>query len=140
MTSNKAVHYLRLAKDACQYSDNKKARLGSVIVYKGKVISVGWNLGEKTHPLQKEFNKYRGYDPNDSTAFNTLHAEIHALLKINGLDIDWRKATVFVSRVKKDGSKGLAKPCKACETYMRELGIKNVYYTTDNGWGFERYD
>ena len=41
---------------------------------------------------------------------------------------------------KKDGSKGLARPCPGCENFMRKLGIKQVYYSTNNGWGYEVYE
>lgn len=140
LSENRIKHYLELAKNACSYSDFNKTKLGAVVVYKNRAISVGWNLGNKTHPLQKEFNHLRGYDTEASNVNNTLHAEFHALIKIRHMDIDWKKVSVFVYRLKKAGEKGLARPCKACEGFMRELGICQVYYSTENGWAFERYE
>lgn len=140
LSETRIAHYFELAHNACYYSDNKRTRLGCVIVYKGKILSVGYNLDTKTNPLQKQYNKYRGYDPNASGSINSIHAECHALLKAKDVDIDWRKAHVFVYRIKKDGSKGLARPCPACEAMMRNTGIEHVYYTTDGGWSYERYE
>ena len=140
LSENRIHHYLKLAKNACYYSDNRKARLGCVMVYKNKIISVGYNLQEKTNPLQKKYNAARGYNPDASYARNTVHAECHALLKARDLEIDWRKVNVFVFRIKKDGSKGLAKPCPACKAMMKNIGICNVYYSTEEGYCYEKYE
>lgn len=140
MTQSKIEHLFGLAHNACYYSDNKRTRVGCVIVYKNKVLSVGYNVNSKTHPTQKLYNKYRGYDPNESGSVNSLHAECSALVKIRDMDIDWRKASIFVWRIKKDGSKGMARPCKACEAMLRDQGIKEIYYSTDSGTAYEKYD
>lgn len=138
--SNKRIyHYLSLAKSACQYSDYTKARLGAIVVYKGKVLSVGWN-SNKTSPVQKELNRLRSFDVEASNAYNTLHAEVACLLKVKDLDIDWGKASIFVYRIKKDGNSGLAKPCPGCGAYIKSLGIRNIFYSTNNGWAYERID
>lgn len=137
LTETRINHYLNLARNACYYSDFMKARLGAVLIYKDKVMSVGWN-STKTSPLQRQLNRYRGYNINTSTAYDTLHAEVACLSKIRDLDIDWNRASLFIYRIKKDGSKGLARPCKGCQALIKSMGIKNVYYSTDNGWCFER--
>ena len=138
LTETRINHYLNLARNACYYSDFMKARLGAVLIYKGKVMSVGWN-STKTSPLQRQLNRYRGYNINTSTAHDTLHAEVACLSKIRDLNIDWGRASLFICRIKKDGSRGLSRPCSGCQALIRSMGIKNVYYTTnDNGWCFER--
>ena len=45
---------------------------------------------------------------------------------------------IFVVRVMKNGSLGLSKPCHHCTESMKRLGIKRVYYSTDNGWKCEK--
>lgn len=140
LSNSRIQHYLKLAKSACYYSDNKRTRVGCVLIYKGKIISVGYNLQDKTNPLQKRFNQYREFDPNASGCKNSIHAECHAILKAKDLDIDWRKVDVFVYRIKKDGSKGMSRPCPACEALLKQQGVKKIYYSTDNGWGYEEYD
>lgn len=139
LSETRICHYLKLAKQSCSYSDFTKARLGSVLVYKGQVMSVGWN-SNKTNPLQKSLNKLRGFDPEASSAHNSLHAETACLIKARDLDIDWAKASLFVYRIKKDGSSGLSRPCPGCMSYIRSMGIKDIYYSTDNGWCYEKVD
>lgn len=138
LSMNRINHYFKLARNACYYSDNAKARLGAVLVYKNKVLSVGWNQN-KTAPIQKRLNAFRDFDPNASYAYNSLHAEVSCLSAIMGLDIDWSKTNLFVYRIKKNGDSGYARPCKGCQALIKSLGIKNVYYSCDdNGWAYER--
>lgn len=137
LTETRINHYFNLARNACYYSDFMKARLGAVLIYKGKVMSVGWN-STKTSPLQRQLNRYRGYDVDASEAHNTLHAEVACLTKARDLDIDWGRASIFVYRIKKDESAGLARPCKGCQALIKSMGIKNIYYSTENGWAYER--
>ena len=143
LTETRIQHYLDMAHNACFYSDNSKARLGSVIVYKNKIIAVGWNQENKTNPLQKEYNKLRGYDPNQSSSRNTIHAEFAAMNKIKDDDIDFNRVHLFVYRIKKNGAPGYARPCPACMGLAKSLGIKHIYYSTENGknsWCYERIE
>lgn len=140
MTETKIQKFLSLAKEASKFSDMKKTHLGSVLIYRNKVISVGWNVKSKTSPIQKEYNKLRGYDPNSSVAINSLHAEMMCLHKARNLDINWNRASLFTYRTKKDGSRGLAKSCPACMGYARYLGLGYIFYTTDTGWSYERIE
>ena len=137
LTETRISHYLNLARNACYYSDFMKARLGAVLIYKGKVMSVGWN-STKTSPLQKSLNKFRHYELDCGAAHHTLHAEVACLAKVRDLDIDWGRASIFVYRIKKDGSPGLSHPCKGCMALIKSMGIKNIYFSTENGWGYER--
>ena len=141
LTETRIFHYLNLAHNACFYSDNKKARLGSVIVYKNKIISVGWNLENKTNPLQEEYNRLREYDTYVKSTKSSLHAEIAAMIKIKDMNIDFNRIHLFVYRIKKDGSTGYARPCPACMGFAKNLGIKHIYYSTENGktsWCYEK--
>ena len=137
LTETRISHYLNLAHNACYYSDFMKARLGAVLIYKGKVMSVGWN-STKTSPLQKSLNKFRHYELDCGAAHHTLHAEVACLIKAKDLNIDWGRASIFVYRIKKDGSPGMARPCKGCQALIKSMGIKNIYFSTENGWGYER--
>lgn len=35
---------------------------------------------------------------------------------------------------------GLARPCPACMAMIKNLGIKKIYYTTDDGFAFEQLE
>ena len=98
-------------------------------------------MENKTNPLQEEYNRLRGYDPDASYAKNTLHAEFAAMIKIKDMDIDFNRVHLFVYRIKKDGSTGYARPCPACMGFAKSLGIKHIYYSTEHGensWCYER--
>ena len=67
-----------------------------------------------------------------------LHAEIHAIknalkhVSVNELS----KASLYVLRVRKeDGMWAMSKPCSGCMRAIAEFGIRNVFYTDDNGKG-----
>lgn len=140
LTETRINHYFQLAKNACQYSDNNRARLGSIIVYKNKVLSVGWNVENKTNPLQEEYNKLRNYNVDVKFTKSSLHAEFSAMFRIKHIDIDFGRVHMFVYRERKDGSIGYARPCEACIGFAKALGIKNIYYTTNSGWAYERIE
>lgn len=116
------------AKHVAEMSHFWRQKLGCVIVYKKKIISTGFN-SDKTHPLQKEYNKLRY--PDDNTP-HCIHAEIHALMPLRHTDIDWSRVQLYVYRIKKDSpnQSGYARPCPACMAYIKSLGIKDIYYTT----------
>lgn len=139
LTETRINHYFDLARNACFYSDCNCARLGAVLVYKNKVMSVGWN-NTKTNPLQQELNQHRNLDSNVHEINNSLHAEVTCLLRARGLNIEYSKSSLFVYRIKKDGSSGLSRPCKGCMSLIKELGIKNIYYSTESGWAYERIE
>jgi cytidine deaminase len=59
------------------------------------------------------------------------HAEIGAL---NSLWPSERRGTkVYSIRMTKTGQFKMARPCDACWRYMKESGVKVVYYSDDNG-------
>lgn len=136
LSDSRIHHYFNLADNASQFSDFKQHKLGAVLFYKGKTISIGWN-SNKTSPLQKQYNRLRGYDVE--SAHNSLHAEMACLLKAKDMNgIDFSKTSLFISRKHKDGIVALSKPCAACAKMIRDMGIKNVYYTGENSWCYER--
>lgn len=101
------------------------ASIAACMVYRGTIVSFGTN-SYKTHPFQKRFSK------NDLSIF--LHAETLAIYNaIKKLSLDEiKKCTLYVVRVKKDGSLGLSKPCEGCTRAILTFGIKTVKYTTNS--------
>ena len=63
--------------------------------------------------------------------YDSVHAEVAALSR---LWPDQRKGCkVWSLRVRKHGQYGLAKPCPKCQQFMRENGIKTVFYSDAEG-------
>lgn len=127
---NKA--FFNHARNLATMSDFKKFKIGCVVVYKKAIIGMGFNCN-KTHPLQKEYNKLR-FDC-DATP-QKLHAEMHALASLKYMDIDWKKVQVYIYRLKQTGM-GMARPCVSCMSYIKRLGIKHIYYSTELGFAHE---
>lgn len=62
---------------------------------------------------------------------NNTHAEVACL---NQIWPNKRKGLkIWSYRLRRDGQMGMAKPCTECQEYLRENGIKVVYYTNRNG-------
>ena len=106
-------------------------KMGCVVVYKGKIISEGWNQ-KRTHPLQAEYDKERPDVMEGTPNVHSLHAESAALFKIKNEDLRWNKVEVYISRPMVCRLYGLAKPCPSCQKLIKDLGIKKIHYTTDD--------
>lgn len=102
-------------------------RLGAAVFSgSGTLYGVGYN-NYRTHPFLVKYTK-----------FPIQHAESAAILDA-GL---WRcgKANIVVVRSLRDGSIANAKPCGICEQIMRDVGISDVFFSTDRGFGHVRFD
>lgn len=140
MMTKSDYHYFEKARRAASISDYCRIHIGCIAVYQGNIIGVGCNTN-KTHPRQKYYNRYRTIDGN----FNTLeslppkiHAETSCLNSIRNLDIDFSKVKLYIYRIRKDQEFGISRPCLACMAAIQDLGIKNIYYTTNTGFAYER--
>lgn len=136
--NNKKINrYLDMAKEASKNSDFAKHHLGAVVIYRGSLLATGCNSC-KTSPVQKKYNKLRNYRIEAPFQYtNSVHAEVSCLSKIRYLDIDFSKVKLYVYREHKDGIKALARPCPACQKMIKDMGIKEVWFTTENGFGYE---
>ena len=92
-------------------------RLGAVIVRGHRVLATGHNGLRSSKQIGK----------------STLHAEEAAIIKM----LQSRRqhlligADLYVSRVRPNGSIGLAKPCDRCMELIKSVGIGRVFYTTN---------
>ena len=134
MFNKKQIKNFKAAKIASMVSDFPRVHIGVVVTIKNNIIAAGCNK-RKTHPMQKEYNKYRNFDAD---TMDFIHAEVDALLKVKNLDL--RYADVYVYRELHNGKYGMARPCVACMWYIKSLGIRNIYYTTDEGFAYEKLD
>ena len=135
----KEMRILDNARSVSLASDFPRAKIGCVISYKGKVIASGCN-STKTHSLQEKYNVYRF--PPELGAIPSLHAEtaamVHFLNHTHKSHIDPRDCTIYVYREWKDGTIAMARPCKSCMKMIKDMGFKNLVYTTPDGVAKER--
>lgn len=134
-------HFFNLARAEsykATYTGYSAVKIGCVVVYHGTILAKGSN-SNKSHTTQQKYNYLRYTDKHINHYYNpSIHAEIQALNKIKYLDIDFSKVSVYVYREYKSGQTAMARPCASCMKFIKSLGIKNVYYTTPDGFVHER--
>ena len=123
-TSKKTQRTLELAKRVASNSTYGRLKHGAVLLKGGNVINVAFNKPDFT----KFGNRFRN---NYTCGIATTHAEIGAILGLARSTTEG--ATIFVVRVNRCGEYRMSKPCPMCETALKHVGIKRVYYTTDDG-------
>lgn len=114
--------YLDVLNKAIEEStkSNHYPRIGAV-VFKGKRIFGFGHNGIRSSAIPM---KHRHWE-------ESLHAEQAALL-----NLDWTKlkgCSMLVLRVNKFGTFGICKPCPMCSKIINHVGIKNVYYSNEQG-------
>lgn len=112
MNSSKIKMYFELAAEkALTREDQRTFFLGCVAIRKDGARVVSSNSPSST--------------PN-----RTAHCEYKALKKCD------RGATLFVARVKADGSYGMSRPCPNCSKAIISKDVEKVYYTiNENQYG-----
>lgn len=136
MIKNSDMNYFDKEKKAANVSDFPKTHIGCIAVYQGNIIGIGCNAN-KTHPSQKYYNKYREYSEQ---LLPKLHAEINCINQIRHLNINFSKVKLYIYRIRKDQPYGMARPCPSCMAAIKDIGIKDIYYTTNDGYSYERLE
>ena len=128
--------FFKKARQAALISDYKKIHIGCIAVYQGNIIGVGCNCN-KTHPTQKIYNRYR---ISSESMLPKLHAEINCINSIKHLDINFSKVKLYIYRIRRDQPYGLSRPCPSCMAAIKDLGIRDIYYTSNGGYIQERIE
>jgi len=134
MLRNIDYRYFDKARKTALILDFTKTHIGCVAIYQKQVVGLGCNCN-KTHPTQKYYNRYR--TPSESM-LPKLHTEINCINQIKHLDINLSKVKLYIYRIRKDQAYGMARPCPSCMAAIKDFGIRNIYYTTNNGYAHER--
>lgn len=136
MLSNSDYKYFHKARQVAGISDYSKTHVGCVAVCQGQVIALGFNCN-KTHPKQHYYNRYR---KQSDDMLPKLHAEISCLNQLKNLNINFSKVKLYIYRIRKDQPYGLARPCPSCMAAIKDLGIKDIFYTTNDGFSYEKLE
>jgi len=134
MITKSDYKYFDKARQAAMVSDYYKTHIGCIAVYQGTIIGIGCNCN-KTHPTQKFYNRYR---KQSEVMLPKLHAEINCINQIKHLEINFAKVKLYIYRIRKDQPFGLSRPCPSCMAAIKDLGIRNIYYTTNDGYAHEQ--
>lgn len=132
MISKTERAYFRAAKAVSELSDHRQP-LGCVVVNKHRIVSSGFNSHQKCHRIQAliDHERYGVECPG------RVHAEVSALLPLMKSGIDLSNATLYVHRQHKDGTLATARPCEGCIRLIRQLNIRRIRYTTEDGYAKE---
>lgn len=128
--------FFKKAEKIAAISDFRNIHYGCVATYNGIAIGAGFNTN-KTHPVQKYYNRYRE-TPDNCNFIPKLHAEINCLNQIKHLNVDFSKVKLYIYRARNDRKYSLSRPCPSCMAAIKDLGIKHIYYTTDDGYAYEK--
>ena len=133
--TNRQLKYFEICKSVSKLSDFPRQHLGAICVYRKQILSVGTNQ-TKSHTLQAIYNSHRGFDGFEYNS--SIHAEIDALSKIRYMDVDFSKVRLYIYRETANGELAMARPCRACMGFIRDMGIREIWYSTDSGYCCER--
>lgn len=125
--------YFEKAKQVAAVSDYHKIHVGCIAVYHRKIISVGYN-SNKTHPTQKFYNRYREDTDN---MMPKLHAEVNCINQLKSMNINPLKIKLYIYRIGNDRNFRMARPCPSCMAAIKDFGIRDIYYTTNDGYAYE---
>ncbi len=105
---------------------HKRQNLTAIIYDKrGRVISIGKNSYEKTHPSMLYFGRLVGQLKRPY-----LHAEISAITRCAQLD---RAFLIEVYRINSKGEYASSRPCEICSSAIAHTNIKYVkFFDLDN--------
>lgn len=120
MITKSDYKYFTKARQVAMVSDYKNIHVGCVAVYQGNIIGIGCNCN-KTHPVQKFYNKYRN---KSNELLPKLHAEINCINSIKNMDINFHKVKLYIYRIQKDQLFGIARPCLSCMAAIKDLGFE----------------
>lgn len=101
----------------------------SFLTDKNRIVAVGRNHLFKTSPLAKRYG-YR---------YSAIHSEMAAWQNAPR-DIDFRKLRLWNVRLSRSSRRlgkpvlRQSKPCSCCASWLSELGLREIWHTTNEGW------
>ena len=111
-----------LARNIAYNSPYGKIRHGAVIIKGGSILNASFNKENYSSFGTRFRSPHRGHA--------TVHAELGCIL---GLTRDSTVgADVYVCRINRDGDYRNSKPCSMCHEALKHVGVKRVYYTTND--------
>lgn len=94
------------------------------ITQRSKIICYGYNQSFKTHPLGAKYN----------ARFNAIHSELDAIKNFPYMINSLYQYDMINIRVRGDHTFGLSKPCYSCHKLLIFFGVREVYYSTNEGF------
>ena len=120
--SKKIKRYFDLGRNIAHNSPYGKIRHGALLVKGGSVRNVSFN--------KENYSSFGTRFRNPNRGHATVHAELGCILGMprnvtSGADI-------YVCRINRAGEFRNSKPCAMCHAALKHVGVKRVYYTTND--------
>ena len=120
--TKKTDRCLTLARNVAYNSPYGKLRHGAVLVKGGSIINISFN--------KENYTSFGTRFRNPSHGHATVHAELGCVL---GMPRNVTTGTdLYVCRINKEGEFRNSQPCSMCHEALKHVGVKRVYYTTNN--------
>jgi deoxycytidylate deaminase len=123
----RVVKYLSLAKEMAE-SSHHKFRVGAALVRGNRLLSTGTNSYKTDPTMLRYYSRVADW--------TGLHAEMAAIKGLRPEQIEG--STIFIFRLLRDGTQGLARPCQACCRYLADWGVRRAYFSLDSS-GYDTY-
>lgn len=94
----------------------------SFITNGNTIIAWGCNNTSRTHPVAARYSDYP-----------YIHSELAAILAAPVRPVELREYDLINLRVMRDGSLGMAKPCRYCRRLLQDFQFKSVFYSNNEG-------
>lgn len=108
-----------LAASEFSNAPRRGLKMGACLMSGSRILSVGANLFEKSHPQS-----------HNGVYTRSTHCEHVCLLRRRHYDGD-RNLTLYVARERSDGTQGCSKPCGNCIELCRLAGVRRVRYVNE---------
>jgi len=105
-----------------------RCRHASFIIYKDKIMSIGINNPNKTHPNNLKFG-YRNKRNEPINEIIGIHSELAAVIKFGRQTL--QDLDIVNTRIDRNNMLVLAKPCIGCQDMLKQLGINRIFFSNN---------
>lgn len=108
-------------------TNHRPARHVSMIFLRGRIVSVGMNLKDVTHPFAAKQNYLFDALHSEADAYLKLHHKLRQSPKLVLLNFHWSNRLELK----------MSRPCRLCMPWCYEI-FHRIWYSTGNGTEFAR--
>jgi deoxycytidylate deaminase len=122
MNKNLISRTAKLAGLLCPVNREVRTSHIAFLTKGGKIVHVGWNKN-RTHPENLKHPYHNG--------LVGLHAELDVCLKSGKDELNGYEMVVI--RIDRKGKMCNSKPCRGCQSVIRQFGVGKVWHSDENG-------